>query len=407
MPSSSHSDAAERLYPGASFQPGPRSLADAVAPDAAQRPDRPTSGAGHDCEAASCGAGGQAWPANPVRVVIAGQTASGKSRLALDLIEALGEGAGTSRPAAVVNADASQLYRGMDIGTAKLPVVQRRGIEHLQLDVLDVREEASVAAYQASARADIARLGPAGRRAVIVGGSGLYVRALTDELVFPGTDRQLRAALTRRLEREGARRLWEELAQADPVSAERIEAANTRRVVRALEVIELTGRPFSATMPRYEDQVPTVHVAIRAVGRDGPLSFEDGRHGLVARIQARARAMFDAGLLEETAELERSGLRQGPTASRAIGYSQALAVLGGDMNVPEAIAATSLATRQLAARQLKWFRRDPRIHWLTLPTGPDGSIREGDWQELVSDAVALVRHAEREQGHGRGRAGTD
>lgn len=422
MPASS-SDAAAPAGPPASFHRGRAGVSAADAAAQVRPPARP----------------------RPLRVVIAGQTASGKSRLALDLIEALGEGAGSRAPAGVVNADASQLYRGMDIGTAKLTVAERRGIEHCQLDVLDVREEASVAAYQEHAREDLTRLEDAGRRAVIVGGSGLYVRALTDDLVFPGTDPAVRAALTRRLEREGAHRLWEELAQADPVAAERIEVANTRRVVRALEVIEFTGRPFSATMPRYEDMAPSVHLAIRAVGLgdrpgqsgDGGLSerarqadpaagyrqasqrgaatggvpedltsrepealadrerLEAGRLGLVARIQARAQEMFDSGLLEETAALDRAGLRDGPTASRAIGYSQALAVLDGQMSVSEAVASTSLATRQLAARQLKWFRRDPRLHWLALPTASDGSVREEDWQALVSLAVGLVRQAER------------
>lgn len=332
-----------------------------------------------------------------VRVVVVGQTASGKSRLALDLIEALGEGAGSSRPAGVVGADASQLYRGMDVGTAKLTRSQRRGIEHYQLDVLEVTQEASVAAYQAAARRDATVLEGSGRRVVVAGGSGLYVRALTDALVFPGTDPQVRARLEARLQQEGARALWEGLREADPASAERIEPANTRRLVRALEVITLTGRPFSATMPRYEDLVPSVHLAIRAVGaaQDDPQSrLVAGRLGLAARIARRAQGMFDHGLLEETAALDRQGLRRGPTASRAIGYSQALAVLDGQMTVEQAVAQTSLATRQLAARQLKWFRRDPRVHWLELPTAEDGTVREEDWGELVRQAVSLVRAAD-------------
>ena len=228
----------------------------------------------------------------PVRVAVVGPTASGKSELALDLIEALAadepRAASGARGAEVVNADASQLYRGMDIGTAKLPPAERRGVPHHQIDVLSVREEASVAVYQVRARADARAAEARGARVLIVGGSGLYVRALTDDLDFPGTDPQIRAALEARAAAVGGRALWEELRRADPAAAERIEAANTRRVVRALEVLAVTGRPFSAALPRYEDLVPTVHLALRPE-----------RAALNARIDARARAIFDAGLIEE------------------------------------------------------------------------------------------------------------
>ena len=353
----------------------------------------------------------------PVRVAVVGPTASGKSELALDLIEALAadeprgasgtraasgapavepraaggtpavdepRGAGGARGAEVVNADASQLYRGMDIGTAKLPLSQRRGVPHHQIDVLTVREEASVAAYQVRARADARAAEARGARVLIVGGSGLYVRALTDDLDFPGTDPQIRAALEARAAAVGGRALWEELRRADPAAAERIEAANTRRVVRALEVLAVTGRPFSATLPRYEDLVPTVHLALRPE-----------RAALNARIDARARAIFDAGLIEEVRALVDEGLAEGTTAPRAIGYAQALAVLDGTMSREEAVEATAAATRKLASRQIKWFRRDPRVHWIDVALEPGGDWAPGERERVTRRALELVRAGER------------
>ena len=330
---------------------------------------------------------GAARPA-PVRVAVVGPTASGKSELALDLIETLAVGpraAGGDRGAEVVNADASQLYRGMDIGTAKLPLSQRRGVPHHQIDVLTVREEASVAAYQVRARADARAAEARGARVLIVGGSGLYVRALTDDLDFPGTDPQIRAALEARAAAVGGRALWEELRRADPAAAERIEAANTRRVVRALEVLAVTGRPFSATLPRYEDLVPTVHLALRPE-----------RAALNARIDARARAIFDAGLIEEVRALvDEEGLAEGTTAPRAIGYAQALAVLDGTMSREEAVEATAAATRKLASRQIKWFRRDPRVHWIDVALEPGGDWAPGERERVTRRALELVRAGER------------
>ena len=362
----------------------------------------PDAGSGPDA--------GAARPA-PVRVAVVGPTASGKSELALDLIEALavdgapaidgdrgadgirGAGgapdvgprvAGGDRGAEVVNADASQLYRGMDIGTAKLPLSQRRGVPHHQIDVLTVREEASVAAYQVRARADARAAEARGARVLIVGGSGLYVRALTDDLDFPGTDPQIRAALEARAAAVGGRALWEELRRADPAAAERIEAANTRRVVRALEVLAVTGRPFSATLPRYEDLVPTVHLALRPE-----------RAALNARIDVRARAIFDAGLIEEARVLVDEGLAEGTTAPRAIGYAQALAVLDGTMSREEAVEATAAATRKLASRQIKWFRRDPRVHWIDVALEPGGDWAPGERERVTRRALELVRAGER------------
>ena len=284
----------------------------------------------------------------------------------------------------MVNADASQLYRGMDIGTAKLPLSQRRGVPHHQIDVLTVREEASVAAYQVRARADARAAEARGARVLIVGGSGLYVRALTDDLDFPGTDPQIRAALEARAAAVGGRALWEELRRADPAAAERIKAANTRRVVRALEVLAVTGRPFSATLPRYEDLVPTVHLALRPE-----------RAALNARIDARARAIFDAGLIEEVRALVDEGLAEGTTAPRAIGYAQALAVLDGTMSREEAVEATAAATRKLASRQIKWFRRDPRVHWIDVALEPGGDWAPGERERVTRRALELVRAGER------------
>jgi len=322
-------------------------------------------------------------PHPPVQVAVVGPTATGKSALALDLADALGG------RAEMVNADAFQLYRGMDIGTAKLTAAERRGYPHHQLDVLDVRQEANVASYQTHARADLRSITARGNRPVIVGGSGLYVRALTDALDFPGTDPDVRAALEDRARREGAAALWQELQRVDPVAAERIEPANTRRIVRALEVVRLTGRPFSASLPRYADLVPTVHLALRW-----------DRAVLDARIDARAEAMFASGLLEETESLLAAGLREGPTAPRAIGYAQAIAVLEGRMSMLEAVSATAAATRKLASRQIKWFRRDPRVHWLDV-TAAAGAWAPGERERVVAQAARLVRAADQDGPAGR------
>ncbi|WP_462417249.1 tRNA (adenosine(37)-N6)-dimethylallyltransferase MiaA [Kytococcus sp. Marseille-QA3725] len=306
--------------------------------------------------------------AGPVPVVaVVGQTATGKSDLGLALAERLdGE---------VVNSDASQLYRGMDIGTAKLSVAERRGVPHHQLDVLDVTQEATVARFQADGRADMAGIRARGRVPVVVGGTGLYVRALLDRLEIPPTDPAVRAALEERLEAEGVEALYAELQRRDAPAAAGIEPRNGRRVVRALEVIELTGRPFSSTMPTREFLVPTVLIGLRA---------DDAV--LHPRIDARVERMWEAGLLEEVRALDAAGLRAGPgrTARRAIGYSQALAQLDGEMTRVEAVADTQQGTRRLARRQRAWYRPDPRIHWL-----------EHDADDLVEQALEVVRAAPR------------
>ena len=307
-----------------------------------------------------------------------GPTATGKSDLALALAEQAQAG-GLSEGAEIINADASLLYRGMDIGTAKPSPVERVRVPHHQIDVLSVRDQASVAAFQRAARSDIEGVESRGNLVIIAGGSGLYVRALTDGLDFPGTDPQVRTRLAERAEREGTSVLYTELTGLDPVAAERIEASNTRRIVRALEVIEITGRPFSASLPRYEDVAPTVHIALGCE-----------RRLLDLRINARARAMFERGLVEEVETLIDQGIREGETAPRAIGYAQALAVIDGTMSVPEAVDSTALATRQLASRQIKWFRRDPRVRWIDVELTEDGRCTDAECSRVTRQARELV-----------------
>jgi tRNA dimethylallyltransferase len=278
-------------------------------------------------------------------IAVVGPTASGKSDLALALAERLhGE---------VVNADAMQLYRGMDIGTAKLSPGERRGIPHHQLDVLDIHEEASVAAYQREARADLAAVRTRGNTPILAGGSGLYVRAALDHLSIPPTDADVRSRLEAELATDGVEVLLERLRKLDPVAAQAIQANNGRRIVRALEVIELTGLPFSATLPTREYVEPTVTIGLRVP-----------RPELDERIASRVHRMWQAGLLEEVRGLDAAGLREGRTAAKALGYSQALAQLDGRLSPAEAIEETIVATRKLARRQESWFRPDDRVTWL-------------------------------------------
>jgi tRNA dimethylallyltransferase len=278
-------------------------------------------------------------------VAVVGATATGKSGLGLTLAAELG--------GEVVNADAMQLYRGMDIGTAKLPVEERRGIVHHQLDVLDVTEEASVAAYQTAARADLAAIRERGQVPIVVGGSGLYVRAALDVLDIPPTDAAVRSRLEQEAERDGAEAIYRRLVGVDPEAAARIQPANVRRVVRALEVIELTNRPFSASMPERQFVAPTVMIGLSVV-----------QPALDERIDRRAEAMWRDGLQDEVETLLTLGLRDGATASRAIGYSQAIAVIDGKLSRTDALEQTAQTTRRYARRQLSWFRPDHRITWL-------------------------------------------
>lgn len=279
-------------------------------------------------------------------VAVVGATAAGKTGLSLDLAEALG--------GEVVNTDAMQLYRGMDIGTAKLPADERRGIPHHLLDTLEVTEPATVAEFQGQARAVIAELRGRGVTPVLVGGSALYTRAVLDEFEFPGTDPAVRARLEAELAEVGSAALHARLAEVDPESAARILVENGRRIVRALEVLEITGRPFSATLPRLEYVDPrTVQVGV-----------DIDRPTLDARIEQRVEEMFAAGFVAEVERLLDRGLAQGRTAGRAIGYPEVAAHLAGELSLEEARERTVIATRRFARRQDAWFRKDPRIRWV-------------------------------------------
>jgi tRNA dimethylallyltransferase len=278
-------------------------------------------------------------------IVVVGPTAAGKSGLATTLAQALdGE---------VINADSMQVYRGMDIGTAKLTLAERHGVPHHLLDVWDVRQTANVADYQRLARAAITDITARGKRPILVGGSGLYVRAALDDLTFPGTDPAVRARLEAELDDLGAAALHARLAAADPAAAAAILPSNGRRIVRALEVIELTGRPFTATLPDYGASIPARQLGLRLP-----------REELDRRVEARVDQMWAAGFEAEVRQLELAGLREGRTASRALGYQQLLRHLAGEWTLDQARAETVRATRRFARRQESWFRRDPRITWL-------------------------------------------
>jgi tRNA dimethylallyltransferase len=278
-------------------------------------------------------------------IAVVGPTAAGKSDLALRIAAGIG--------GEIVNADSMQLYAGMDIGTAKLPPEQRRGVPHHLLDIWDVRHTASVAEYQRLARDMIDDIQRRGRVPVLAGGSGLYVRGALDRLEFPATDPAVRQRLEAELAAAGPAPLHARLAALDPVAASAILPSNSRRIVRALEVIEISGRPFAAALPRYESLYPVLYLGLAV-----------GRAELDQRIAARTEGMFRAGFLDEVARLERAGLREGRTASRALGYAQVLRVLAGEWTLAHAQAQMVLATRRFARRQEAWFRRDPRIRWL-------------------------------------------
>jgi tRNA dimethylallyltransferase len=283
-------------------------------------------------------------------ITVVGATTAGKSDLAVDLALALdGE---------VINADSMQFYRGMDIGTAKLTMAERRGVQHHLLDVWDVTKTASVAEYQELADVAIADISARGKVPIVTGGSGLYVRAALGELEFPGTDEAIRERLEAELSSKGPAPLYERLRAADPVAAAVILPGNGRRVVRALEVIELSGRPFSATMPGYDGGRPAIQLGVQT-----------DRAELDRRIEARVDRMWAAGFEAEVRQLAARGLRDGKTASRALGYQQMLRYLDGELTDDDARAETARATRRFARRQESWFRRDPRVLWLSAGEG--------------------------------------
>jgi tRNA dimethylallyltransferase len=280
-------------------------------------------------------------------VFIVGATATGKSDLAVTLAEQLkGE---------VVNADSMQLYRGMDIGTAKLSIQDRRGVVHHLIDVLEVTQDSSVAQYQTMARAKIDELQRANTPVIVVGGTGLYVKAILDDLNFPERDPEIRERLQLESEAIGAIALHERLAKLDPAAAAAIPAQNVRRVVRALEVIEITGKPFTANLPR---EASTRYPTAKQFG------LVMDRENLDERISKRVEGMWKSGFVDEVKGLVEIGLRKGKTAQAALGYSQILQFLDGEISEATAKDETKRATRQYARRQETWFSRDGRITWL-------------------------------------------
>ncbi|NEA09439.1 tRNA (adenosine(37)-N6)-dimethylallyltransferase MiaA [Streptomyces sp. SID10692] len=302
----------------------------------------------------------------PRVITVVGPTAAGKSDLGVFLAQRLdGE---------VINADSMQLYRGMDIGTAKLTLPERDGVPHRLLDIWDVTEAASVAEYQRLARREIDRLLAEGRTPILVGGSGLYVKGAIDALEFPGTDPAIRARLEAELAGNGPGALHARLAAADPAAARAILPGNGRRIVRALEVIEITGKPFTANLPGEKPVYEAVQIGV-----------DVDRPELDDRIARRVDRMWEAGLVDEVRALEGAGLREGLTASRALGYQQVLAALAGECTEGDARAETVRATKRFARRQDSWFRRDTRVVWL------GGGDR--DRRELPLRALALVERA--------------
>ena len=283
---------------------------------------------------------------SPVIVAIVGPTAAGKTELSLDLAERLdGE---------IVNTDSMALYRGMEIGTAKVPLAERRGIPHHLLDRLSVTEPAAVAEFQGWARAEVETIRAAGRTPILVGGSALYTRAVIDVFDFPGTDRALRSRLEAELAEVGPVQLHRRLAEVDPAAASKILPDNGRRIVRALEVIEITGEPYDADLPEPTYLDPrTVQIGVLI-----------DRETMDARIEDRVDQMFELGFVDEVARLLDEGLASGRTASRAIGYSEVAAYLAGELTLTEARDQTIRATRRFARRQASWHRRDPRIVWV-------------------------------------------
>ena len=281
-------------------------------------------------------------------IFICGATATGKSDLAVTLAQHLN--------AEIINADSMQLYRGMDIGTAKITMEERKGIAHHMLDLLDVHQDANVAWYQEKARAVISEIHSRDKDAIIVGGTGLYIKAILDELNFPDTDPVVRAELELEFATKGIAPLFERLEKLDPAAALAIDKANSRRVIRALEVIKITGKPFTANLPREESsRYPFAQQFGLVMDRDT----------LSERISTRVDRMWEQGLVEEAQGLLQAGIMQGTTAQRALGYAQVIAQIEGKVSQEEAQEETKRATRQYARRQETWFSRDDRITWIS------------------------------------------
>ena len=300
-------------------------------------------------------------------IAIVGSTGTGKSELAIRIAEALRD---EGSAAEIVNADAMQLYRGMDIGTAKLPVSERRGIEHHLIDVLDVTEESTAAEYQKLARAKILEIQSRGSIPILVGGSMLYVAAVLNNFEFPVRDKDLRAQLEQELVELGPAAMHLKLAELDSIAASRIDPENGRRIVRALEIVTLTGEPFAAELP---DEIDSWQEVLE-------IGLRMERELLVARLAERVRGMWSEGMVDETEALISKGLRESVTAGYAIGYAQALAQLDGELSQEQAIESTTKLTQKYARRQMSWFKRDTRINWLDALD-----------PEVTNLAIALVR----------------
>lgn len=356
------------------FYPSVSNLASLAVSAGSGRSERVRAGRSGEGAALPVGRCPEVWDTVPVRtpaptprvITVVGPTAAGKSDLGVFLAQQLG--------GEVVNADSMQLYRGMDIGTAKLTPAERDGVPHHLMDIWDVTEAASVAEYQRLARTEIDRLLSEGRTPVLVGGSGLYVKGAIDALEFPGTDPGVRARLEQELTEHGSGALHARLATLDPGAAQAILPSNGRRIVRALEVIEITGKPFTANLPGDEAVYDALQIGV-----------DVERPELDERIRTRVDRMWEAGLVDEVRDLEARGLREGRTASRALGYQQVLAALAGECTEDEARAETVRATKRFARRQDSWFRRDPRVEWL--------SGAETQRAELPGRALALVERA--------------
>jgi len=300
-------------------------------------------------------------------IAIVGSTGTGKSELAIRIAEAMRQ---EGQEAEIVNADAMQLYKGMDIGTAKLPLAERRGIEHHLVDVLDVTQESTAAEYQRIARAKILEIQARGAMPILVGGSMLYVAAVLNNFEFPVRDKDLRARLEQELLELGPNAMHKKLVELDASAASRIDPENGRRIVRALEIVTLTGEPFAAALP---DEIDSWQEVLE-------IGLRMDREILVARLEERVRGMWSKGMVEETKDLISKGLRDSVTAGYAIGYAQALAQLDGELSQEQAIESTTKLTQKYARRQMSWFKRDTRINWL-----------EALDPEVTTLAIALVR----------------
>lgn len=284
-------------------------------------------------------------------IAVVGSTGTGKSELAIRIAETFRQ---DGQAAEIVNADAMQLYKGMDIGTAKLPITERRGIEHHLVDVLEVKQESTAAEYQKIARAKILEIQSRGAMPILVGGSMLYVAAVLNNFEFPVRDKDLRASLEQELLELGPNAMHQKLVELDASAASRIDPENGRRIVRALEIVTLTGEPFAAALP---DEIESWQEVLE-------IGLRMDREILVAKLAERVRGMWSRGMVEETKQLVSKGLRESVTAGYAIGYAQALAQLDGELSQEQAIESTTKLTQKYARRQMSWFKRDTRINWL-------------------------------------------